>query len=78
MLNLSLKHLKLIAKYRGIIGYKNMSNDELLRILKISKPIRKNKTIKDTKKYLETRDLLFLNQNQYKKKILILVEYLKA
>ena len=33
MLNLSLKDLKLIAKNRGIEGFKIMSKDELLSIL---------------------------------------------
>ena len=62
MLNLSLNELKLIAKSRGIKGYKRMSEDKLLSALNASEPIRKIKTMKDAKKYLETRDLFFLNQ----------------
>ena len=33
MLNLSLKELKLVAKSRGIIGYKSMSKERLLSAL---------------------------------------------
>ena len=36
MLNLSLKELKVIAKMRGIKGYKGMSEDELLSALNLS------------------------------------------
>ena len=36
MLNLSLKELKVIAKVRGIKGYKGMSEDELLSALNLS------------------------------------------
>ena len=38
MLNLSLKELKLIAKNRGIEGYKSTSKDELLSIIEASEP----------------------------------------
>ena len=40
---LSLEGLKLIAKNRGIKGYKRMSEDELLRSLTQSKPVKKGK-----------------------------------
>ena len=40
MLNLSLEQLKLIAKNRGIKGYKNMSKDKLLGILNAPEPIK--------------------------------------
>ena len=50
MLNLLLKELKLIAKTRGIKGYKSMSKNKLLSILNAPKPIKKNKTIKDIRK----------------------------
>ena len=36
MLNLSLKELKVITKMRGIKGYKDMSEDELLCCLNVS------------------------------------------
>ena len=36
MLNLSLKELKVIAKMRGIKGYKRMSEDEILSALNLS------------------------------------------
>ena len=41
MLNLSTKELKVIAKIRGIKGYKNMSENELLSFLTSSKPVKK-------------------------------------
>ena len=37
MLNLSLNELKLVAKSRGIKGYKSMSKERLLRVLSESK-----------------------------------------
>ena len=40
MLNLSLEQLKLIAKNRGIKGYKNMFKDKLLGILNAPEPIK--------------------------------------
>ena len=40
MLNLSLEQLKLIAKNRGIKGYKNMSKDKLLGTLNAPEPIK--------------------------------------
>ena len=50
MLNLSLKELNAIAKIRGIRGYKNMSEDELLSALNLSKPVREGeKNFDDTK-----------------------------
>ena len=42
MLNLSLNELKLIAKSRGIKGYKSMSEDRLLIALESVKESRKN------------------------------------
>ena len=42
-LKLSLEVLKVIAKIRGIKGYKTMSKDELLRLLTPSKPVKKGK-----------------------------------
>lgn len=39
MLNLSLKELKLIAKKRGIRGYKSMSKDKSLSILNTTEPV---------------------------------------
>ena len=43
-LELSSEELKAIAKIRGIKGYKSMSEDELLRSLTPSKPVKKGKT----------------------------------
>ena len=40
MLNLSLNELNLIAKYRGPKGYKRMSKNKLLSIIKASEPIK--------------------------------------
>ena len=50
MLNLSLKEMKLIAKNRNVKGYKRMSKNKLISSLKASKPIKRNKTIKDIRK----------------------------
>ena len=50
MLNLSLKELKLIAKNRGIKGYRRMSKEKLLDILNAPKPIKENKTISNMRK----------------------------
>ena len=50
MLNLSLKELKVIAKNRGIKGYKNMSKDKLLSMLNTPKPVKEKKTIKNIRK----------------------------
>ena len=46
MLDLSTKELKAIAKIAGIKGYKSMSEDELLGVLTLSKPVRKDKKLK--------------------------------
>ena len=46
MLNLSLKELKLIAKNRGIKGYKIMSKDKLLSMRNTPEPIKENKDIR--------------------------------
>ena len=42
-LELSMKELKAIVKIRGIKGYKNMSEEELLSALNSSKPLKKGK-----------------------------------
>ena len=42
-MNLSTKELTAIAEIRGIKGYKNMSEDELLSALTSSKPVKKVK-----------------------------------
>ena len=50
MLNLSLNELKLIAKSRGIKGYKCMSEDRLLRALSASESVKESKkNFDDTK-----------------------------
>ena len=41
ILNLSSKELKAVAKIRGIKGYKSLSEDELLRALTYSRPVKK-------------------------------------
>ena len=51
-LELSSEELKAIAKIRGIKGYKRMSEDELLRSLTPSKPVKK----------LQKQNQIFLNQ----------------
>ena len=50
MLNLSLKELRLVAKNRGVKGYKSMSKSTSLNILNRTEPIKENKTIKDIRK----------------------------
>ena len=42
LLNLSLNELKLIAKNRGIKGYKNMSEDRLLSVLNAAESVKEN------------------------------------
>ena len=42
-MDLSTNKLKAIAKIRGIKGYKSMSEDELLKPLTSSKPVKKDK-----------------------------------
>ena len=64
MINLSLKELKLIAESRNIEGYKNKSENDLIKILKKPKPkinLSKNK-IKEIKKDFKKLDMGFLNQ----------------
>ena len=69
-MDLSTKELKAIAKIRVIKGYNSMSEDELLRALTSSKPVkkrkkRKKKILKQEQKRLEknlmNRDTNFLN-----------------
>ena len=66
-MDVSTKELKAIAKIRGIKGRKSMSEDELLRSLTSSKPVKKGKKTK-TKfykarigKHLMDQDINFLN-----------------
>ena len=54
MLNLLKKKLVLIVKNRNINGYKNMSKDELINAINISKPANNNK--KKTFKSKKRRD----------------------
>ena len=42
-MKLSIEELKAVAEVRGIKGCKTMSEDELLRILTPSKPVKKGK-----------------------------------
>ena len=49
MLNLSQVELKLIAKKRGIKGYKSMSKDDLTKILNETKTSLSKERIKDIK-----------------------------
>ena len=51
-MNLSTKELKAIAKTRGIKGYKSMSEDELLSVLTLSKPVKKGKNLTELEKNL--------------------------
>ena len=56
MLNLSLKELKVIAKIRGIKGYKGMSEDELLSALNLSETNFSKARIENiTKKFNESK-----------------------
>ena len=50
MLNLSLKELRLVAKNRGIKGYKSMSKSKLLSMINPPEPIKEKKIIKDIRK----------------------------
>ena len=43
MLSLLQSELRLIAKKRSVSGYKNMSKDELISAINISKPAKNNK-----------------------------------
>ena len=47
MLNLSLNELKLVAKSRGIKGYKSMSKERLLRVLSESKLVGRETNFDD-------------------------------
>ena len=58
--SLSLDKLKLIAKSRGIKGYKNMSGERLLSAL--SKPKLDNERLKKIRENLNNQDINFLNQ----------------
>ena len=50
MINLSPKQLKVIAKMRGIKGYKSMSEDRLLSAIKASESLKESeKKFDDTK-----------------------------
>ena len=50
MIKLSLKELKLIAKFRGIKRYKSMSENELLSALKESESLKESENnFNDTK-----------------------------
>ena len=50
MLNLSPKELKVIAKIRGIKGYKSMTDDRLLSAIKASESLKESeKNFNDTK-----------------------------
>ena len=50
MLNLSLNELKLIAKNRGIKGYKSMFEDRLLSTLNASESVKESETMLDPTK----------------------------
>ena len=50
MINLSLKELKIITKYRSIKGYESKSKVKLWDILNGPKPIKENKTISNIRK----------------------------
>ena len=50
MLNLSLNELKLVAKSRGIKGYKSMSEEGLLSTL------RKSKLVESKSKFVESEN----------------------
>ena len=50
-MDLSTKELKTIAKIRGIKDYKSMFEDELLRALTSSKPVKNGKKKKKKKNF---------------------------
>ena len=92
MLNQSLNELKLIAKSRGIKGYKRMSQDRLLSVLNASESVEKSeKDLDDTEstrnedydddKTLKTTMLYLteINKNirEIKKEIVMKTKYLE-
>ena len=56
MVNLSVNELKLIAKTKGIKGYKSMSKDKLLSALNASESV---KTIREIRKENHDEDVMF-------------------
>ena len=68
-LNLSFKELKLLAKNRGIKGYKSMSEDDLLSTLKASELLKER--IKEIRKKLKELKLKFSKseKNEIRKNI---------
>ena len=66
MLNLSLKELKVIAKIRGIKGYKGMSEGELLSALNLSKTnFSKRRIEKIRKEFNKSRHKLSKSKVNY-------------
>ena len=57
MLKISLKELKLIAKSRGIKGYKSMSEDRLLSALNALESVKENEK--------NSKDIEFIKNEDY-------------
>ena len=56
MLNLSLNELKLVAKKRGIKGYKSMSKERLLSALSESESVESKRLKKTREDFNKLRD----------------------
>ena len=63
MLGITLDKLKLVAKSRGIKGYKNMSEERLLRALNKPKLIKNNSDDERLKKKIEKLEKILINQD---------------
>ena len=61
MLNLTLKELKAVAKFRGIKVYESLSEDELLDALNLSKINFAEPRIENIRKNLMNQSINFLN-----------------
>ena len=63
MLGITLDKLKLVTKIRAIKGYKNMSEERLLRALNKPKLIKNNSDDERLKKKIEKLEKILINQD---------------